>query len=255
MKKNKISFFQKGSIEIVDGEGTHKFPYHTHDSFMIGVVKSGVAKFVIENNEHILVNGMTYLIPPNVGMSITPVKPYSYLTICIKNERKIQLGQYKSDLYILNNPGDRVMSLCNKFKFEKLSEEEFIDELVETLELQENREELNKEYSSTAVKDAVRYIKEHVNDKFSLDELAKAVYLSKYHLVRVFKNEMGITPKQYDQQCKIRKARERVLHEESEADIAFDLNFSNQSHLCSVFKRYMGISINDYKCNVEKDKQ
>ncbi len=255
MTKNKVCFFQKGSIEIVDGEGTHEFPYHTHDSFMIGVVKSGEARFVIGNNEYILGKGMTYLVPPNVGMSITPLRPYSYLTICIKNERKTRLGQYKLELYVLQNPGERVISLCKRFKSEKLSGEKFVDKLVETLELQESKEELNKEYTSVAVKDALKYIKEHVKDKFLLDELAKAVHLSKYHLVRVFKNEMGVTPKQYDQQCKIRKAKESVLYEEAEVDIAGDLNFSDQSHLCSMFKRYMGISMNEYKSNVEKDEQ
>jgi AraC-like DNA-binding protein len=255
MTKNKVCFFQRGSIEIVDGEGSHEFPYHTHESFMIGVVKSGEAKFVIGSNEYILGKGMTYLVPPNVGMSITPVKPYSYLTICIKNGRKIQLGQYKSDLYVLYNLGERVIGLCERFKFENFPDEKFIIELIETLDIQNTKEELNKECVSAPVKEAVKYIKEHVNDKFSLDELATSAHLSKYYLVRAFKNEMGITPKQYDQQCKIRKARESVLHEKTEVDIACDLSFSSQSHLCSMFKRYMGISMNDYKCNVEEDKQ
>ncbi len=252
--KNKACFYQKNSIEIVDGEGTHEFPYHTHESFMIGVIKSGKTKFVIGNNEYILVKGMTYLVPPNVGISITPMKPYSYLTICIKNEMKAPLLRYNSDLYVYYNLGVHVMRLCKDFKSNKLSSEQFVDKLIVTLQLQETNEVLDNSYSPV-VKDTIKFISEHYDNKFQLDELARAVHLSKYHLVRIFKNEMGITPKQYDQQCKIRRVKESILNEQNEADVAYNLNFSSQSHLCTMFKRYMGISMNDYKSNMKNDKQ
>ncbi len=255
MTKNKVLFFLKGSIEIVDGEGKHEFPYHTHDSLLIGVVKSGEARFAIGSNEYLLGKGMTYLVPPNVGISINPIIPYSYLTICIKNHKTTRFGQYKLDLYVLNNMGECLIGLCERYKLKLLSDEEFINNLIKTLELQDNEVNQNKVCTSAAIMDAIIYIKEHVNDKFLLDELTKAVHLSKYHLVRVFKNEMGITPKQYDQQCKIRRVKEWALQEKAGVDIATNLNYSNQGHLCSMFKRYMGISMNEYKSSVHKEEQ
>lgn len=49
MSKNKVSFFQRGSVEIVNGEGIHRFPYHTHESFLMGVIKSGEVRVIIKN--------------------------------------------------------------------------------------------------------------------------------------------------------------------------------------------------------------
>jgi AraC-like DNA-binding protein len=246
--KNSISFFQKGPIEIVDGEGTHTFPYHTHQSFLVGVVKSGEARFVIGDTEYLLRAGMTYLVPPDVVMSITPTGPYQYLTVCIKDEEKTRCG--KPALFVIEKTGKRIIDLCEDFKSGQLSDESFMGELGKTLWWTDGNETCEECVNAT-IRDAVRYIREHVYEKFRLDRLAQNVHLSKYHLVRIFKNEMGVTPKQYDQQCKIRAAKKSILAQEREADIAADLYFSNQSHLCSMFKKYMGISLWDYRSSVE----
>ncbi len=41
---------------------------------------------MIDHKEYVLGSGMTYLIPSNIGISIGPVTPYSYLTVCIKKK-------------------------------------------------------------------------------------------------------------------------------------------------------------------------
>ena len=61
---------------------------------------------------------------------------------------------------------------------------------------------------------------------------------------------MGITPKQYHQQCKVRKIKNMVF-ENSQSDIAYALNFSTQSHMNSMFKKYMGISMGSYSSAIE----
>lgn len=250
--KNAVSFFQKGPIEIVVGKGSHTFPYHSHQSFLVGVVESGEARFVIGDAKYLLQEGMTYLVPPDVGMSITPAGPYQYLTICIKDEGKTRCG--KPGLFVIENVGKRIVDLCEGFRSGHVSDEQFMGQLG-TILWQTDIKESCEGHVSASVRDAVRYIQQHVNDKFTLDHLARNVHLSKYHLVRIFKNEMGVTPKQYDQQCKIRAAKKSIMEEEREADIAADLHFSNQSHLCSMFKRYMGISLGDYRSSVEIKEQ
>ena len=42
-----------------------------------------------------------------------------------------------------------------------------------------------------------QYLDEHYTEKFSLDELSKHFFISKYHLSREFKNHFGITPNLY----------------------------------------------------------
>ena len=38
-----------------------------------------------------------------------------------------------------------------------------------------------------------------------------------------------------------------MLDKGSDADIAYGTGFASQSHLCTVFKKYMGISVGDYE--------
>lgn len=87
-----------------------------------------------------------------------------------------------------------------------------------------------------------------------MDELARNSYVSKYHLIRTFKKEMGVTPKQYHQQCKVRKMKNMVF-EDSQCDIAYELNFSTQSHMNSILKKYMGIPIGRYLAATEYKEQ
>ncbi len=255
MSKNKVSFYQKGSIEIVNGEGTHRFPYHTHESYLVGVIKSGEVRVFIGDREYLLMQGMTYIVPSKVGMSIMPVKPYSYLTICIKNGKLSGFEPYRQKQMVVQGVWEKIDSLCEQFTLLKLTEEEFIIRLCEILNLREAKIKSGSKASSDVIRVAEKYINEHINDKFILNDLAQAVHMSKYHLIRVFKREMGITPKQYDQQCKMRQIKTRILNQEAEADIAMDFSFSSQSHMGSIFRRYMGISPKDYLQDVKKSKQ
>lgn len=255
MSKNKVSFYQKGSIEIVNGEGTHRFPYHTHESYLVGVIKSGEVRVIIGSREYLLTQGMTYIVPSKVGMAIIPVKPYSYLTICIKNGKMDGFEPYRQKQMVMQGLWEKINSLSEQFTLLQLTEVEFIRRLCRIINLQEAKKKSGVNNSRDVIRLAEKYIYEHINDKFILNNLAQAVFMSKYHLVRVFKREMGITPKQYDQQCKMRQVKTSILNEEAEADIAMNFSFSSQSHMGSIFRRYMGISSKDYLHDVNKCKQ
>jgi AraC-like DNA-binding protein len=61
---------------------------------------------------------------------------------------------------------------------------------------------------------------------------------------------MGVTPYQYFIQAKMIIIRTQIFNGKSETDLAINLNLSDSSHLCKIFKRQMGISIQDYKKNL-----
>lgn len=48
-------------------------------------------------------------------------------------------------------------------------------------------------------------------------------------------------------QTKLRRAKELILEEDSSTKVAEEMEYAAQSHLCSIFKKYMGVSIGDYK--------
>ena len=94
------------------------------------------------------------------------------------------------------------------------------------------------------------YIKSHLTEKFDLDELSSYVHVSKYHFIRIFKKYAGVTPNQYYNPAKLFKVKQKLRENEKESDVAADLNFPDQSYLCNMFKRHMGISMRDFKNNI-----
>lgn len=91
--------------------------------------------------------------------------------------------------------------------------------------------------------------------QFSLEFLANAVHISKFHLERKFKEQVGITPYQYYLNEKIKKIRQGLLSHKSLSDLTFDLGFSDESHLCNTFKKHVGISPLQYASSYKTIKE
>ena len=243
---NKISFYLDGNIEIVIGAGLHKFPLHTHNSFMVGAVLEGCGEFNIDNKTSKLSKGDAYIVPSNTGIAINPISDFSYITICLKNELAIIMKDYRAESYYYSDLGDSLLELGNAFRAHNIDEQCFTMHLIDMFALYK----VSAPAKSLLTEKTVQYLNNHFQSKFSLDELARNSFVSKYYLIRTFKKEMGITPKQYHQQCKVRKIKNMVF-ENSQSDIAYALNFSTQSHMNSMFKKYMGISMGSYSSAIE----
>ena len=87
---------------------------------------------------------------------------------------------------------------------------------------------------------------ENVTNDFDIDSLSRAVHISKYHLDRIFKEQIGITPYQFYINDRIKKIRQGLQTHLPLSDMVYDLNFSDQSHLCNIFKKHVGISPTQY---------
>jgi|GEM_PF-5164441 AraC-type DNA-binding domain-containing proteins len=81
------------------------------------------------------------------------------------------------------------------------------------------------------------------NPHFNLDLLAQESGLSKFHLIRVFKKSVGMSPAKYFNQVKIDLAKHWLLtSKKSVLSIAMELGFGDLSTFNKAFKRTLGIS-------------
>lgn len=95
--------------------------------------------------------------------------------------------------------------------------------------------------SSIYIKKADDYIKEHIFDKITLDDLAQALCLNKYSLIKKFKAECGVTPARYIMEQKMRKACELISFSDyTIEEISDQLGFCSVSHFYQVYKRVTG---------------
>ncbi len=70
--------------------------------------------------------------------------------------------------------------------------------------------------------------------------LAREAGLNKYHFLRTFKQQTGLTPHQYILSVHIQKVTEQIIGGESIALASLNSGFSDQSHFTRHFKRIYG---------------
>ena len=109
-----------------------------------------------------------------------------------------------------------------------------------------------KEYTlgnySSNIKKIILYIRKNLTNRISLDDIAKELFITKEHLSRLFKKEMGITNSKYIINTKINEAKNLLKQTDYNIlDIAVLLNFANSSHFSNSFQKVTGLSPSDYR--------
>jgi AraC-like DNA-binding protein len=97
-----------------------------------------------------------------------------------------------------------------------------------------------------AVRRVRDYIHDHYPDNMTLVQLAAVANLSRFHLIRVFQKETGLSPHAYLTQVRVEKAKELLARNVPIVHTALAVGFSDQSHLTRRFKSITGIPPGQY---------
>lgn len=93
------------------------------------------------------------------------------------------------------------------------------------------------------------FINENLHDpSLTLDSVAEGVGMSKFHLLRTFKREMGITPHAYYRLIRIERAKERLKNtRQSVTEIAYQIGFEDLSTFNKSFKLVTGLTPSKFR--------
>lgn len=92
------------------------------------------------------------------------------------------------------------------------------------------------------------YIKHHLSEKLTLNQLAAVASLSPIYFHRLFTERFGKTPNQYVLEHRIAAAKLALLSDNvSVADVAADCGFSTQSYFNNKFKEITGMTPLQYR--------
>ncbi len=86
-------------------------------------------------------------------------------------------------------------------------------------------------------------VQQSLAEDLSLEELALAAGVSRFHFLRLFKNTFGVTPHRFVMEQRVNSAR--LLLEGTSlpiTEIAATTGFSSQSHLCTAMRRSLGLT-------------
>ena len=101
---------------------------------------------------------------------------------------------------------------------------------------------------SSDIQMAIDYIKENITEFINFSSISEVCNLSVSRLKTKFKEQMGITPREYINSLKVEYAKNMLMNENySITDVAFDLNFSSSNYFSSVFKQFTGFTPSQYR--------
>lgn len=87
-------------------------------------------------------------------------------------------------------------------------------------------------------------------ENLNLEELAHRMEMSRFALIRLFKQYFGQTPHAYQLNMKINKARQLLNAGYDIAQLAYELAFTDQSHFQRSFKQHTGVTPKQYKTSL-----
>jgi len=99
-----------------------------------------------------------------------------------------------------------------------------------------------------AIARVIRELEAGAAEPHTLDELARAAHLSRYHFLRTFKGATGVTPHQWLLRARLRDAAHRLATSgEPVTEIALDVGFEDLSNFTRAFRAEFGVSPRQYR--------
>lgn len=97
-----------------------------------------------------------------------------------------------------------------------------------------------------SVRRARDYLHDRPGELVTLDQLARAIGVSKYHLARVFRSAVGLPVQRYHRCLRAEQARLLIDLGSRASHAGVAAGFFDQSHFCRVFKQTFGVSPGTY---------
>ncbi len=149
----------------------------------------------------------------------------------VRFQNIIQDGQLFRYLKTLFQDTNLTIDKKSKIFLEKLSKRYQVGEIGSDL----------VEPKKDKFKKAIKYIYKNANQpEINLEKLVSKVGFSKYHFLREFKKEFGITPYHYIHNIKINNARGLIGGDTPLSQVALECGFFDQSHFIKIYKKFYG---------------
>ncbi|PYJ84566.1 MAG: hypothetical protein DME22_12360 [Verrucomicrobia bacterium] len=250
-----------GGAEFVFGSYRHQtFPWHFHEEYVIAVMVSGVERLrhddrtelvhagniILLNPGQVHENGAiddrrfayrTLYAPPSVVERALPNVSHRNRTLptfakSVVSDHEIFSGMLR--LHSAVEAGEPTL-LVHSLLFAGLAR----------LFRHHGRTQQSHGVFSCSRRE-ITFVRDYIDAKFaediSLDDLSRLTGLSAYHLLRSFREEIGLPPYQYQLQRRVLHAMRRIRAGDSLASAAVDAGFVDQSHLNRHFKRILGVT-------------
>lgn len=235
---------------------------HYHYSYEIYYLEKGVRNYFIEDKFFMLKEGDFVLIPPGY-IHKTGGDTVTRILIDFKEEF---LQKYFSPLSVqllkncfsttLVRPSDNASQNFKKLLYKILDEYKKPDTGFAYVYIAELLNELNNcekcEYIDNSINQKIKTIIEYIDENYrtinEIEEIADQIYVTKYHLCRLFKKETGISLVTYLNKIKLKHACNLMIETDMTiTDICYCCGFNSPAYFTNVFKKYMSMTPAEYR--------
>lgn len=252
-----------------------KFEYHHHDFSKIVILIDGDLTYYIEGKAYILKPWDILFVNKNEIHKpvVNPNKYYERIVIWLNPDFMAKYAQGNNNLLkcfevaIKNNYNllrlnmksiDIIKNLIqdiqncnnsNEFGSEILKESLFVQLMVLMnrlfLNSDKNRDIEDIQYDKT-IEGVLNYINSNLENDLSIDTIASEFFISKYYLMRKFKNQIGSSINNYVVQKRLILARSLISDGLSMSSVCSRCGFNDYSSFVRAFKKVYGVSPSNY---------
>ena len=253
MATNSIRYIYNSNmgIELIFCENsTISYPTHNHVSVLtIGIVLDGSIVLAANNHTKVYEKNQTFTIYPYMPHSISAHNKYTLLSLCID---KNIVAHHSTDKIQSNITTLLISTLnierINHYQILQLLNYVNLDTVFYSLAAYTN---WHSESQNPFINHLKKQLELHPESKFSIEKMAQNTFTSKYHFIRCFKAEIGLTPHQFQLQNRIRKAQRLIHNTKTITEVALTTGFCDQSHFIKQFKKQVGLLPLTYKLSFQ----
>lgn len=230
----------KYPIEFVVSENMDKhFDAHNHvGHYVISVVMQGTVTVCLENREAACSRGDVFIIPPYAVHSVRQGRDARLLSMCI--------GTAFIEETDIETAEEIVQDLLRDVSLQGIFGKEQGEKLPASLRAVYRLRDNGRKEMEAGMKILTDKIVSHPEQELPIEAMAADIFVSKYYLIRKFKNSIGMTPHRFCIQNRIRKSQRMLDKEKTISGIATEMGFYDQSHFDKAFQKIVGISPSEY---------
>ena len=243
----------------------HTYSWHMHDTYVLGTVSQGVARFTTSSGTHWVPPGTVSILHPQEAHAgpvhhqgaVTQSNCYPSVSLIqsVATEALNRPGQLPlfsasviADVSLASEVLDAQQALCQTDRSAQTMSR--VRDLLATLMDRYATFIPEADYwqSSGRIRQVCTYLRTHYRDALSIRTLAEvAGGISEVHLTRSFRQQVGMPPYAYLMYRRVEEAKRLLQQQWEPTQVAFETGFADQSHLTRQFKRMLGTTPGAYR--------